>query len=233
MAERVGWLLLYRKIQEHWIWQDPNKFQWWVDMLLTVNNAKGKVMLGNEVFECDRGQSLLSIQSWASRWKVSKDTARNFLTLLEKDKMIVRVNIGKSTRITICNYDGYQTPLHVKQTAAVRTHDTNKEDKNNNNLNDVESQRKLRDTDFKKDILKFSIGVQNINGKYSVETCRAFYEHWGQWDLKANKMKFEKEDTWELSKRLSTWKRKEDQFNPVKKINGHNIIDESQNQNLY
>jgi len=102
-------------------------------MILTVNNTPNKVTIGNEIFECGRGESLLSIQSWANRWGVSKDTARNFFTLLEKDKMITRVNIGKSTRLTICNYDSYQTPLHVNRTTAVRTHDTNKEDKNENN----------------------------------------------------------------------------------------------------
>jgi hypothetical protein len=233
MAENIGWVLIHRQIQDHWIWHDANKFKWWIDMLLTVNTKDARVPIGNEVFDCKRGQSLLSIQSWASRWHVSKDTARNFLTLLEKDKMIVRVSLGKTTRLTICNYECYQKPLHVKKPAAVRTPDTNKEVDNENNINDVESQRVFRENEFKKSLSKFIKTEKNPNGKYSVETAKAFYENWSQWDLKINKMKFEKQDTWELSKRLSTWKRKEDEFKPQKKLNGHTVVDQSENYNLY
>lgn len=133
MAEIIGWISLHRKIQEHWIWKDANKFKWWIDILLTVNTKEAKVAIGNEVFICKRGESLLSIQSWATRWGVSKDAARNFMTLLEKDNMIVRVSLGKSTRLTVCNYESYQYGLHVKKTVGVRETNTN----NNNNKVDT------------------------------------------------------------------------------------------------
>lgn len=120
MADTIGWISLHRALQDHWIWKDANKFKWWVDILFTVNNSDAKVNLGFEVYDCKRGQSLLSIQSWATRWNVSKDTARNFLRLLEKEKMIECVSIGKSTRLTVCKYDEYQSGLHVKQTASKR-----------------------------------------------------------------------------------------------------------------
>lgn len=130
---KEGWVSMHRKIQEHWIWQDANKFKWWVDILLTVNNAPAKVNIGNEIYECKRGESLLSLKSWSERWNVSKDTARNFLTLLEKDSMITRVNCTKTTRITVCNYDSYQTSLHVNQTPAVRKPNANQTQTHPNN----------------------------------------------------------------------------------------------------
>lgn len=120
MANNTGWISLHRQVQSHWIWKDPQKFQWWVDILLTVNNSDIKVNIGFEIFDCKKGESLMSIQSWAARWGVSKDTARNFLKLLEKDKMITCVSIGKSTRLTVCNYVSYQNTLHVKQTLTHR-----------------------------------------------------------------------------------------------------------------
>jgi hypothetical protein len=142
MAVKEGWISIHRAIQDNWVWKDANKLKWWLDILLTVNTSKAKVNIGNCVFECCRGESLLSLQSWATRWGVSKDTARNFLKLLEKDQMIVLgtlhgtggVNSQKSTRLTVCKYDSYQYPLHVKQTTAVRPlYTNNKEDNNNNN----------------------------------------------------------------------------------------------------
>lgn len=134
MANNNGWIKIHRQIQDHWIWQDANKLKWWLDMLLTVNNSDGKVNFGYDVLECKRGESLLSISSWAERWRVSKDTARNFLTLLEKEKMISRVSLGKTTRITICKYDDYQMPLHVNQTHSVRDTYTNNNNKKNKNI---------------------------------------------------------------------------------------------------
>lgn len=211
MSNAIGWIMLHRQIQDHWIWKDANKFKWWVDILLTVNNKKNKVAIGNEVFECDRGQSLLSIQSWGQRWGVSKDTARNFFSLLEKDKMIYRVSIGKSTRITVCNYDSYQTPLPVKKPTAVRTHDTNNND--NNNLSILES-RRLKESEFKKTLTPFIKTDKNPNGKYSLEMAISFFNHWSEWSDEKNKMNWELKDTWEVGKRLATWAKKEQEFNP-------------------
>jgi hypothetical protein len=132
MSNREGWISIHRAIQDNWIWKDGNKLKWWLDILLTVNTNTAKVNIGNEIYDCKRGESLLSIQSWANRWGVSKDTARNFLNLLEKDNMITRVNLGKTTRLTVCKYDSYQQPLHVKPTTAVRSlYTNNKEDKEN------------------------------------------------------------------------------------------------------
>ena len=115
-----GWIKIHRQIQNHWIWKYPIKFKWWIDILLNVNFVDTKVNIGFNLFDCKRGQSIRSLQNWAERWGVSKDTARNFLKLLEKDGMILHENIGKSTLITVCNYDNYQYDLHDEQTQSKR-----------------------------------------------------------------------------------------------------------------
>lgn len=200
---------LHTKIQDHWIWKDSNKLKWWIDILLTVNDKDNKTTLGNEVFICKRGDSLLSIQSWASRWGVSKDTARNFLTLLEKDKMICRVSLGKSTRISVCNYDSYNKPLHVNRTAAVRTHDTNysKVSKDTN----IDIRREA----FKKDI-------QDYIEQYSKDTLNAFYTYWREYNPTKTKMRFELEKTWEINLRLSKWKSNDEKKPDFKQQNNYN-----------
>lgn len=135
-----GWIKVYRKIRENWIWQDPVKFRWWVDMLLEVNHASSKVPIGFEIYECGVGQSVRSLQGWANRWGVSKDTVRNFFTMLQKDGMISNESLKKTTRITICNYSTYQVELHDKQTVSKRKanakqtqSDPNKKNKNKEN----------------------------------------------------------------------------------------------------
>ena len=134
-----GWIKLHRQVRDNWIWNDPIKFQWWIDMLLMVNHADTKVNIGLELYECNRGQSILSLRSWGQRWKVSKDTVRNFFVLLEKDKMVLAENLKKTTRITICNYDNYQSSLHDEQTVdrqkADRKQTVSHPNKNQDNIN--------------------------------------------------------------------------------------------------
>lgn len=138
-----GWISLHRSIRDHWIWQDPIKLRWWIDILMSVNHEDAKVNVGYQLFECKRGQSIMSLQSWAKRWGVSKDTVRNFFVLLAKDGMIHTENMLKTTRLTVCNYDTYQDRLHDKQTVVVRspydeqtlTHPNNNEEQFNNENN--------------------------------------------------------------------------------------------------
>lgn len=132
-----GWIKLHRRINKHWIWKDPIKLKWWLDILLTVNHEPGKVNIGFELYDCNKGQSVMSLKTWGERWSVNKNTVRNFFNLLEKDGMITHENLTKTTRITVCNYDSYQVNLHDEQTMSRRratderpTSDPNKNDKN-------------------------------------------------------------------------------------------------------
>lgn len=139
-----GWVKLFRSIRDHWIWQDPTKLKWWLDIMLEVNHSGKKVNIGYKIFECSRGQTIMSLQNWADRWNVSRDTVRNFLALLENDKMIIHKNLKITTQLTVCNYDTYQGNLHTEQTDSKQKAnrkqtggDTNKNDKNEkNNKND-------------------------------------------------------------------------------------------------
>lgn len=104
-----GFIAIHRKLKSHWVWSDATKLKWWLDILLSVNFADGKILIKGELIECKRGQSVKSLETWAKEWLTTKKTVRNFFILLQKDKMISVENIKVSTRITICNYDSYNT----------------------------------------------------------------------------------------------------------------------------
>jgi hypothetical protein len=108
----VGWIKIHRTIQDHWIWQDERKLKWWLDILLSANHEEKKVNIKMQLLTCGRGQTIRSLKGWADRWGVSKDSARAFMNLLEKDHMITHENLTKTTRITICNYEDYQSTEH-------------------------------------------------------------------------------------------------------------------------
>lgn len=106
MAE--GWIKLYRNIQDHWIWQDPQKLKWWLDILLLANHKENKFLLGGVLVTLERGEHHTSELKLAARWGVSKTTVRKFLTLLENDKMIELKKSKKGTTLKVTNYNDYQ-----------------------------------------------------------------------------------------------------------------------------
>ena len=69
-----GYIKLHRKIKDNWLFKNPEYFKAWIDMILTANYNDGKVVIGQTIFICKRGQSLLSIKSWANKWNWSYST---------------------------------------------------------------------------------------------------------------------------------------------------------------
>lgn len=154
--KQLGYICIFRSIKNHWIWNDEKKFKWWMDILLTVNYSKEiqKVNIGNQLYECGRGQSIRSLQNWSSEWNVSKDTARNFLALLQNDNMIVLESLIKTTRITVCNFDSYQTILHDKQTQTKRKPNANQTQSDTNNKDKEGEEVKIIQKFISENVLK-------------------------------------------------------------------------------
>ncbi len=112
-----GWIKLYRNLREHWIWEDPVKLRWWIDMLLQSNHQDKKVVLGNEIILVKRGSFHTSELKLAKRWCTSKKSARTFLNLLQNDGMIKMEKSFKGTTIEVSKYDDYQGYNDEKGTA--------------------------------------------------------------------------------------------------------------------
>ncbi len=109
-SKNAGFVSLHRSIRDHWIWDDPIKLKWWLDILMECNHSEQKVSIGFDLITCKRGESLNSLLTWGKMWRVDVSTVRRFFKLLENDKMIVTKNVQKTTRLTVCNYDTYNTP---------------------------------------------------------------------------------------------------------------------------
>ncbi|MBA7523537.1 hypothetical protein ES705_15664 [subsurface metagenome] len=105
-----GYISIHRKIRDHWLWKDPVKFQWWIDLLLEVNHKPDHYNIDGKLILCGRGQGIKSIKSWAERWNTDRNIARKFLRLLESDKMISIETMKRTSRVTILNYNLYQNP---------------------------------------------------------------------------------------------------------------------------
>ena len=117
-----GKVFFSRKIREHWIWKDPAKFQWWVDLVMGANYKDTKSLARGRLFILKRGQLEASTEMLAKRWGTSRPTVITFLKLLEKDGMIQRETLyGSKAIVTICNYDSYQSQLDTSLDTSLYT----------------------------------------------------------------------------------------------------------------
>jgi len=137
----IGWVRLYRDILNHWIFSDGKKLKWWLIILLTVNYQDNKVLIGNKLYECKRGESIRSLRSWAKMFNTTPETVRHFFSLLEENEMIVIKSLGISTHLKVCNYDVYQGDLDAYKTQD-DTVNRQESTTNNNDNNDKNVKKK-------------------------------------------------------------------------------------------
>ena len=119
----AGWIKLHRSIQEHWLYTEKrkfSKFEAWTDILLTVNYTEGKTIIKGKLIQIKRGESILSLDSWAKRWGWDKSAVRRFLNTLQKDNMIELKNETITTRLIACKYDTYKDERNAYETQMKR-----------------------------------------------------------------------------------------------------------------
>lgn len=148
-----GWISLHRKIQDHWIWENPKYLKWWLDLLLMANHKENKVLVNGKVVLVGIGERLTSEQKLAYRWGVSRNTARKFLDLIQKDGMIsIEKSRQSGTTYKVANYAGYQgisqekrqrTEQQNEQPSEQRTEQQEDNELNiNNNVNNANNVNK-------------------------------------------------------------------------------------------
>lgn len=119
-----GFIKLFRDITEHWIWQDPQKLKWWLDLIMMANIKDNKMLQGNKLVTIKRGSFHTSEVKLSERWGVSRRTVTNFLALLQSDNMIKLQKSKNGTTVEVLNYKAYQDISTQKRATDDTTDDT-------------------------------------------------------------------------------------------------------------
>lgn len=105
----AGWVKIHRSIQDHWIWENPVKLKWWLDLIMMANHQENKILINGELVTIAAGERHTSEDKLSARWGVSRNTVRKFLALLEKDGMIsIKKSRQSGTTYKVLNYNVYQ-----------------------------------------------------------------------------------------------------------------------------
>ena len=106
-----GWISLYRKIQEHWLWKQKRKFsqfEAWLSLLFKASYKDKKIHFDGEIIDIKAGELITSELKLANEWGWSRNTVRAFLKKLEATTMCTRYCTTKYTSLTIVNWATYQ-----------------------------------------------------------------------------------------------------------------------------
>ena len=108
--KKLGFIPLYRSIQEHWLWNNDEPFsmgQAWIDLLLSVNHEEKKIKVGCSIVTIKAGQMWTSYKKLANRWNWSRDRVYRYTKLLKMDGMIVVDATPNGTLLTLVNYGDF------------------------------------------------------------------------------------------------------------------------------
>ena len=138
-----GAIFIHRGIWENWLWEEKpfSKGQAWIDMLLLANHKDQKVPYKGNITLIKRGEFIRSERDLSFRWGWSKSKVHAFLSLLKSDEMINILSDQKANRISVLNYDTYQTlqiskkPIEDQLKTSKRpVKDLNNNENNENNV---------------------------------------------------------------------------------------------------
>ena len=174
-----GFIKLHKQLK-HWEWyKDANTMRVFIHCLINAN-FKDSNVIGTNVL---RGQLLAGRELLAEELGLSISNVRTSLKKLQSTGEISITSNRRGTVITINNYDSYQ----VEDTPKVNTITPKK---------DIED----RIYEFKKSLMP------NLD-KYGQTMLKNFSDYWTEKSPKGNKMRFEKEKVFDVSRRLATWSR--------------------------
>ncbi|MEG1686028.1 MAG: hypothetical protein RR319_08835 [Bacteroides sp.] len=230
-----GYIPISRRLFEHPFWCEErtySRFEAWLDVVRSARFEDTKQLIGNRFIEVKRGQMLVSLRFFGSRWQWSTKKVSSFLELLIQDKMITKETPKETgqTVITICNYDKYNRTFNEEETQkkqqgnskeTARKQQGNKINKDNNynelelNIKEIPSNEGTKKTlaAAKAATLarkqKFGESLIPFTDHYGNVMIREFFDYWSELNKQETKMRVDKQDTWELPKRLATWAKKE------------------------
>lgn len=174
-----GFIKLHKQLTR-WEWyKDSNTMRVFIHCLLSANFRDSKVS-GTNVL---RGQLLAGREVLADELGLSISNVRTSLKKLQSTGELSIISNRRGTIITVNNYDSYQ----IEDTPKVKTIAPKK---------DIED----RIYEFKKSL------VPHLD-KYGKTMLKNFSDYWTEKSPRGNKMRFEKEKVFDVSRRLATWSR--------------------------
>ena len=203
-----GWISLHRKILGNPVLSHSrvySRFEAFLYLLLNANHKDADVVVGVKLYKVKKGEMITSQMKLCKKFKWGNTKLRNFLKLLQEADMIKVKTEKNLTYVSISNYVTYQDnqigskPLAThKQTGSNLEANTNNNVNNDNNDNNVNKRKEKFTNKVLAEVLKHKPMIEP-------SIIEAFTDYWTEMNRSRTKMKFELQQTFEISRRLKTW----------------------------
>lgn len=175
MSMKSGWIKLYRKMMEHWIWKyrEPyDRRSAWQYILLEAYFCDSTVFHKGEIIHVERGQFPTSIRDLAEQWMWSKGKVQRFLNDLEAEHMIELNRTKNGTLLTVVNYGFYQgfEDSDVTLTETVMSTSTGHQRYSDEYTNGTLAGHNIRNKEYKEDKEDKELKKENNNISCAFET---------------------------------------------------------------
>ena len=206
-----SWIKLYRKMQDHWVYKNPNYTNIWLAILWGTNWKQSKVLVHGKLVIVERGEILTSIRTLAQQSHTSEKSVRNFLKHAEVDGMILPKKGTVATHFIVLNYNDLQeqqsTEGHTEGTARAQQGHYHKKlrSKEGKNIEQIDSVS-MRSRAFTRPSLQEILGYFLHLGS-TADEANKFYDHYtaNGWKVGKNAMK-----DWKATAR--NWNRNKGKF---------------------
>ena len=206
-----GWIKLHRKLLE-WEWySDTNAKVLFLHCLLKANikdcNWKGMPI--------KRGQFFSSYASLSTELGLSIKEIRSASKKLEKTGELTLIGASNGTMITVCNYASYQH----EETTKGKPRASEGQAKGKRGATDREEEEEIEEKErlLAQKCADFKKSLEPFLKEYGKDILNSFYLYWTEPNKTKKKLRFEMQDTWEVSRRLATWAKND--FNKESKSN--------------
>ena len=197
-----GWIKIYRDIQKHWVWENPEYLRAWLDILMMVNHKEAKVLMDASLVTVPAGSVITSEVKLAARWGWGRTKLRNFLRLLESDGMITKNTNKKQTTINVVNWAKFQ---NEETTDEQQTNNWQTSDEQLTNTNKNDKECKKNDKKYKAFVKPTVDEVRDYIREQDYHVSAEQFVNWYEangWMVGRNKMK-----SWQAAVR--NWEQRE------------------------
>ena len=129
MEGRVGWIKIYRQLENSPIWENPRLVYFWIWCLMQAYVDNCETVINGNTVKIKPGQFIFGRRSAAQKTGLGEATVYRYLKLLEKLKMVNSKANNKYTLVTIVNWRKYQGDIkkvNSKRTTNDTANDTHK-----------------------------------------------------------------------------------------------------------
>ena len=140
-----GWIKLYRKIRQSFVWTDANQLKLWLLILMKATHDSNRFLFNGKEIQLSSGQMVTGRDALALEFnqgakpvhQVSSRQLWRWIKLFEKEQMLSIKSTTKYSVITVLNWNEYQQSdqlLSSTSPSSVQQLSTNKNVKNEKNV---------------------------------------------------------------------------------------------------